>query len=35
MIEDKSDPVYGLIRLYAHHKDAITDLENCRVNPDF
>jgi hypothetical protein len=34
-MNDNSDPVYGLIRLYAHHKDAINDLQNCRVNPDF
>ena len=34
-MDDKLDPVYGLIRLYAHHRDAIADLEKCRVNPDF
>lgn len=32
---DNSDPVYGLIKLYAHQKDAIDYLQKCRVNPDF
>jgi len=32
---DMSDPVYGLINLYAHKPGAIEDLKNCRVNPDF
>ena len=32
---DDQDPVYGLIKLYAHHEDAIQTLERCRVNPDF
>lgn len=29
------DPVRGLLKLYAHKQDAIKDLEQCRVNPDF
>ena len=27
--------INNLMRLYAHHSDAIQDLEKCRVNPDF
>jgi hypothetical protein len=27
--------IKNLIRLYMHHEDAIRDLENCRVNPDY
>lgn len=34
-MHDEANPVYGLIRLYAHQHDAISDLEKCRVNPDF
>ena len=29
------DPLTLLIRLYAHDKSAIEDLESVRVNPDF
>ena len=32
---DEQDPVYGLIKLYAHQPDAIHHLKGCRVNPDF
>lgn len=32
---DPTDPVKGLIKLYAHKSDAIYDLEKCRINPDF
>ena len=27
--------VKNLMRLYAHQPESITDLEHCRVNPDF
>lgn len=32
---NKMSVVQHLIRLYAHQADAIRDLEQCRVNPDF
>ena len=32
---DSADPVRGLIKLYAHKKGAIQELERCRINPDF
>lgn len=32
---ESADPVRGLIKLYAHKKGAIQELERCRINPDF
>ena len=29
------DPVRGLLQLYAHQENAVRDLEQCRINPDF
>lgn len=29
------DPVRGLLMLYAHQENAVNDLEQCRINPDF
>lgn len=29
------DPVRGLLQLYAHQENAVKDLEQCRINPDF
>ena len=31
----EEDPMSVLIRLYAHDKEAVKDLEKVRVNPDF
>ncbi len=29
-----NDPAKALMKLYAHKKDALKDLEACRINPD-
>jgi hypothetical protein len=31
----EEDPMSVLIRLYAHDREAVKDLEKVRVNPDF
>lgn len=35
VLDGSGDPVRGLIKLYAHQRGAIKDLQECRINPDF